>query len=678
MAGEKGQPAVNRACAECKRKKTKCDGRRPQCSLCARIFAECVYAQRKSRVPNFQRRNNSTSEGSLSTYASQRPYFPTARQASSPPDATSNLSMVESEVDNRMRHSVFDTSMVSNMGNNERYFQAPTSESSAQADHAHDTFQDMMNFLVDSIPDAWQPGVDTQLGVIPDPLLQSGCNMDFLSGATEPTGLEIAPEVENNGYNSSRLRPPPTTDKRFPAQSTRGDKAPADPDGRFTLDIPSEVGKELVDLYFKRIQMFLPLFHRPTFHQNYVLADGNGEFDKLTRENVFVLSGMFALAARFSNSTYFQDINIKERGNKFARKAQAIFHETNWRPASHCTSLKWLQGCILLAYYHQACRPPWQEDFPFLACIRLAHQLQLHVIDEDESEPHASSTTSEWVSKEERRRAWWAVWEHDAFDSVLNRHPFLLDRSRMHVLLPVSDELWFSGTPGDSGMILPDVLQCWKSLRDTSNKDPKAWFLISNHLLVHALELCQRRKVPQKSVRDLDNAVICFSHLLHEKFRGATKSYLLEEDNIFHSNWLIMARLMLYSTQMTICLLNQSERVFIPSSAFNAFATASPGSISVPKTRAANVEVYSQPANEAFRIFRAWPPDHIDYVAPVMVCCVVGPAAMNLRFARHLRKDATHTFSIEEDLLILILKHFASNWDIGSLLLNYVRSFGEE
>jgi len=277
-----------------------------------------------------------------------------------------------------------------------------------------------------------------------------------------------------------------------------------------------------------------------------MLAEGDWDFSKLSLENTFVIGGMFALAARFSTSKYFQDIDLKERGNIFAIKSQVVFREARLRAGSQYASLKWLQGCILLAYYHQACRPPWQEDFPLVACIRLAHRLELHSIDEMVPDLSDNTTVSEWMSKEEKRRAWWVVWELDAFDAVMKHHPFLLDRNRMHVRLPVSDEDWFAGTPKASEAIIGDVSQCWRSLRDTPNKDPKAWFYISNYFLAQALELCQRRKVAHKSVRDLENAIICFSHLVHERFRVAPSAFPSDEDKIIYDNWLTMARLMLY------------------------------------------------------------------------------------------------------------------------------------
>lgn len=86
------------------------------------------------------------------------------------------------------------------------------------------------------------------------------------------------------------------------------------------------------------------------------------------------------------------------------------------------------------------------------------------------------------------------------------------------------------------------------------------------------------------------------------------------------------------------------------------------------------IEDFIQPATEAFRIYQSWSPEFIGFCPPPMVCIITGPAAIMLRFARHLRKienygDISETPSIKEDLLILILGKFAQYWDIGRLLL---------
>lgn len=94
-------------------------------------------------------------------------------------------------------------------------------------------------------------------------------------------------------------------------------------------------------------------------------------------------------------------------------------------------------------------------------------------------------------------------------------------------------------------------------------------------------------------------------------------------------------------------------------------------SAAIPST---SIEDYIQPATEAFRIYQSWPPEFIGFCPPPMVCIITGPAAIMLRFARHLRKVSNaggdpSLPGIHEDILILILSKFARYWNIGLLLL---------
>jgi hypothetical protein len=86
------------------------------------------------------------------------------------------------------------------------------------------------------------------------------------------------------------------------------------------------------------------------------------------------------------------------------------------------------------------------------------------------------------------------------------------------------------------------------------------------------------------------------------------------------------------------------------------------------------IEDYIQPAREAFRIYQSWSPEYIGFCPPSLVCIITGPAAIMLRYARHLRKVENAGGdrgkpSIQEDLLVLILSKFAQYWNIGLLLL---------
>lgn len=207
--------------------------------------------------------------------------------------------------------------------------------------------------------------------------------------------------------------------------------------------------------------MFLPLFHKPTFYSNYVSNNGEADFADLEKESLFVLYGMMALSARFSTMPYFDGIPLKERGSPFSRKSLLIFKETVHGFEPHEPTLKWLQGCILLAYYNQSCRPAVGCDLMSATCTRFAYSLGLHKIDEEpcESTVYSETASGRWILREEKRRAWWSVWELDSYDSVSSRRPFSIDRHRMRVYLPVSDEAWFSGTPTDSAPLITDIRQ---------------------------------------------------------------------------------------------------------------------------------------------------------------------------------------------------------------------------
>lgn len=306
-----------------------------------------------------------------------------------------------------------------------------------------------------------------------------------------------------------------------------------------------------IDVYFRRIQVFLPLFHKPTFQQTYLQADGENKYVGLRKDCIFVLYSMMALSARFSSLPYFEYIKIRDRGSQFAQKAQEIYHETLISSTKPKPSLIWLQGSILLAYYNQSCKPAMECDLLISGCIRMAYDLGLHKTDEiehftQEISPSGSST-EDWTQKEEQRRAWWAVWELDSFDSISSRHPFKIDRQRMFVFLPVSDETWFAGKPIKSAMLSPDILQCWKTLRDSPNQDERAWFLISNYITVQALELCQQRYIAQKVINNIETVVSCFLHLFYETFRSSCSELTFDENSYAKSNWLILTRLMIQS-----------------------------------------------------------------------------------------------------------------------------------
>lgn len=294
------------------------------------------------------------------------------------------------------------------------------------------------------------------------------------------------------------------------------------------------------------------MFHLPRFHETYLQGTGETKYHDLTAETALIFYGMMALSARFSLLPHFHSIKAKERGVIFAQRAEDIVDKRSASAESSSPTLELLQGCILLAYYNQSSKLKWGRDGLIKKCVQLSHDLNLYQTDEETPNiPNTSSESSayveEWISKEERRRAWWSVWELDTFDSVASRRAFTVDRNEMHVLLPVSDESWFSGLPVVSSALDPEILLCWKSLRDSPNQDARAWFLISNYIMAFAHELGQHKTVEKNAIDDLETVVACFSLLFNERFCTSYKHRLFDDTTYARNNWICLTQLMVQS-----------------------------------------------------------------------------------------------------------------------------------
>ena len=117
-------------------------------------------------------------------------------------------------------------------------------------------------------------------------------------------------------------------------------------------------------------------------------------------------------------------------------------------------------------------------------CVRVAYELQLHLVDlEDERDTAEDSNAQfrkDWIAAEERRRAWWALWEFDVFASTIKRLPTALDWTLNKTYLPICDEKWYSNQEVGSCYLAVDPAQRWKELEKSGNRSAKAWFIVIN------------------------------------------------------------------------------------------------------------------------------------------------------------------------------------------------------
>jgi len=255
---------------------------------------------------------------------------------------------------------------------------------------------------------------------------------------------------------------------------------------------------------------------------------------------------MFALSARFSTLDQFWTLEPKERGVQFFQKAQALLSQhTGDRDEP---TLRMLQIRILLAYYELASGPSFQAWQATGICCRMAYSLSLHQIDRKcpRSNSSAAITDSEWVLREEKRRAWWAVFEIDNFASTTACMPFNIDPSRAEVLLPISDNAWLSNQRPKSALLSSKgPSEIWKSLQGCENQDVYAWYLVCNALLRATQQMFDGPDCAIEDLKVLQSALHCFALSLPPNFRLTGSNMIFSDHNHSEKNWVICTIILL-------------------------------------------------------------------------------------------------------------------------------------
>jgi hypothetical protein len=395
------------------------------------------------------------------------------------------------------------------------------------------------------------------------------------------------------------------------------------------LGIPVPVLTELIHLFFAKTQGWLPLLHRPRFSARFMK---NGVFEERNHSNTeaLLLCGMFALAARHSTNSWFHGIPAPDRGQGFMEKANTYYEKCQ---SDQAPTLEYLQGCILLAAYEYASGPSHRAWILAGVCVRLAYDLNLCNMDEQDE-------SKDWSVLEEQRRAFWITWEVDTFGSLMSRRPSSINRSMMVVKLPVSDEVWFADQPVESPIIDPRPSEVWKILLESQNQDPRAWFLVANILLSVASEFAAGRFTCQRDKEELVDAITCFSLVMSQRFTLETLERETPSGDAARHNWIIGIHLMVTCARTTI------QASFKPQSP----------------------EVLSPPRHLS-RIFYHWYPDYIPVCQPFLACCLLSDRA----YPSKEMADAPYTGYHNSDLVSLVLSQYASVWNLASIVISTFR-----
>ncbi|KEF62552.1 uncharacterized protein A1O9_00525 [Exophiala aquamarina CBS 119918] len=418
------------------------------------------------------------------------------------------------------------------------------------------------------------------------------------------------------------------------------------PDDPASMDdgVSSNLAVELVNLFFEKIQPWLPLLHRPRFQKKYsakLLAKGN-VMKGLTSGESLLMYGMFALSARFSDHSRFEGIPDSDKGNVFAERATDIYIQ------SHLVQqplLLQLQGYLVLAYNQHASGPTTLGRVLVGQCLQVAYALGLHDIDHPVRARHRPAV--DHVDREEMRRAWWLLWELDTFASCASGKPFLIDRRRMSVMLPISDEAWFAEREVHSAELILGPGQSWKCLENSPNQDERAWCLATVHLMASNLDRLQQPKALAMDEKlAMQNEIACFKLALPLSANLDSEALKLTPTTISRHNWVIAIHLILMTTSFMV----------------DGVAAFEHGQRGDPKTAMA-VAVRKR-AITLGGIIRLWDPSCIVLALPFLMCGMIPALAM------HEDTDSIQPLiSSTNDMAVLVLKRFRSKWKLAAIML---------
>jgi hypothetical protein len=422
---------------------------------------------------------------------------------------------------------------------------------------------------------------------------------------------------------------------------------------KLSFTLPPAVSISLIEVFFEKIQPWLPMLHRPRFLARYTdrLNSTSHNSQSLLVDEALLLYGIFALAARFSSSEFFGDIPPIQRGNQFVEEAKSLYGQAR---AISTPTLTYLQGCVLLAFYYYTSEPCPQSWILTGVCVRIAYELDLADIDADETQ---QCTRAEWVEREELRRVWWLVWELDTFGSTMSNRPYTIDRRRMAVMLPVSDEAWFSEMPQPSIRLNTCPGQSWKSLQGCDKLDERAWFLFANYLMSLTLDISQRKDgVSADEKLTLENEMNCFKLSLPASFRLETEVLTFDPGSFARSNWIIGTNLMLMSTSVFLSAIKVAE-----------LSQCSPDDPTLNTALPLRIR-----AMELSRIVNRWSPGYISLSHPFLAATTMLPI--------HLSGDSLATsqpiIASSQELGKRLLAQFGEVWKLGSVLLRRSKSHG--
>lgn len=597
---ERDQPRSARACHQCNRKKTKCDMQHPVCGLCQRTGTRCEFPT-KRRAPSIRKSQGKTNSQKINE------------------KLETLLQLLHSGSGHDQELELRIGSSLRSEDQGSPSFSVQTHQSDSQPPEV--TYTPQQNDLSAEIE-------DLQTIVQPEQARTSILMDDSTSQSSNHAHFHQHDLSRNE--NDQFLEKP------------------------VNEDVSYDLAIHLITVYFDRVQCWLPLLHKPSFLAHYTnrLQCGPNSMQNLEVEEGLLLSCIFALSARYSDSFELAGIQPVLREQRFKVMARRFYDEARDLQSA---SMTYLQGCILLSFCYYTSGFSAQGWIVVGVCVRLAYELDLSDTDDDyddgKNSHHDNQTSIDLtvLERETRRRAWWLVWELDTFGSSVSKRPYAIDRRRMKVMLPISDEAWFSSTPTQSAMMDTRPGESWKPLKNSENRDARAWFLVANHLMACTHEHMQRTHETHDNDRlILENEVSCFKLALPSQLQLSSAEFRGEEVSSSQYNWIIGIHLMLSVTSF-----------LLSTPLFKSRASSIPRSLKQDVSRAARTRIL-----ETSSIAASWPVSLIETAHPFYVGML-----LPIHSGNNTESVDSVISSSNRDLISLILARFALNWELGSCTL---------
>ena len=605
------------------RKKTKCDMQRPVCGLCRRTGSECTFPT-KRKTPEWRRPSQAKEDPNVF----KRRFGESAVPAGVA--AMLILFMLPERLVELLESKMSDKQDLDALA---QTLGQPRSEGSPDSPESN------MSIVTGSSANTCPPMDDGPIQTVsPASLLQRNISRPPQSS---PSSANPATPAGASGSHSFDMADPVAALVN-----------PASEAQLMSLEAPLALASELVRLYFDMIQPWLSLLHRPRFYARYMTEDGQTlrSLHGYTVAEALLLHGMFALAARHSSSRELEATSPPDRGMRFITTAALIYEKA--RLEIEEPDLVYLQACILLAFERYTAGPCHRGWILSGTCVRIAYDLGLCDIDEEDDTTSAETLDPEqWSRKEEMRRAWWHSWELDMFGSCMSRRPSMTDRRRMAVLLPVSDEAWYAGRPVASAVLRKDPSEAWKSLIGCPNQDARAWFIVANYLMTIPIDILQGGEpIPEAKCQVLANSIACFSLALPPHLRLSSPSFRFDDSCFAQSNWIIGIHIMMVSA-----------RAAVESLKCHPASKAHPGILQWKYGR-----------REFSRIIYHWSPEYISVCQPFVACQLIPVSMRKVQSGSSAARsdhDPDTVSQSDQELLMLALMRHAEVWKLGSTLL---------